>query len=543
MPKKNRPQPAAPAVFQGEQRINKVLAAAGLGSRRLVDELIEQGRVEIDGKVIQQVGVKIDPDSVTISVDGEPLKRHRPTYFALHKPEGVLCTNRDPHGRARVVDMVPNQARLFPVGRLDAASTGLILLTNDGELSQRLTHPKHGVPKRYSVVVAGQVELDSLQRLQRGIYLAEGRAKVDQAKLKRVRKGSSEVEITLSEGKNREIRRVLARLGHKVVSLKRIAIGPLKLGELPEGAYRPLSTNEVSALYAAVEELKRARRLEKKARKKKLAQDSSTLESEAPTSKRPRKEKNPQWDTLPSLKKNPFSTDDDIDAEDEDFGDESILVRDHALPTDDDAWFPTSSTRSGAVIADEDDAQELEGDEFDDDDSSFFDDDDELDDDELESGEFETDGYDDAPDAVAKPKRGPKGMSAKRGGKPQTEKPPRSGSSKPRVGKKSAGRSSGRPANARDSKPSEKFRSRRENTDSAESFETSSSGNAGQRNRRPASRSASKPARKGGPSQPRSGGPSKGRSNRGKPAASRGAKGPSGKRGAPKGKSSRRPGK
>ncbi|MFN7626348.1 MAG: pseudouridine synthase, partial [Pirellula sp.] len=178
MPKKIRPQPAASAVIQGEQRINKVLAAAGLGSRRLVDELIEQGRVEIDGKVIQQVGVKIDPDAVTISVDGEPLKRHRPIYFALHKPEGVLCTNRDPHGRARVVDMVPNQARLFPVGRLDAASTGLILLTNDGELSQRLTHPKHGVPKRYAVVVAGQVELDSLKRLTRGIYLAEGRAKV-----------------------------------------------------------------------------------------------------------------------------------------------------------------------------------------------------------------------------------------------------------------------------------------------------------------------------------------------------------------------------
>ena len=559
MPKKNRPQPAAPAVFQGEQRINKVLAASGLGSRRLVDELIEQGRVEIDGKVIQQVGVKIDPDAVTISVDGEPLKRHRPIYFALHKPEGVLCTNRDPHGRARVVDMVPNQARLFPVGRLDAASTGLILLTNDGELSQRLTHPKHGVPKRYAVVVAGQVELDSLKRLQRGIYLAEGRAKVDHAKLKRVRKGSSEVEITLSEGKNREIRRVLARLGHKVVSLKRIAIGPLKLGELPEGAYRPLSTNEVSALYAAVEELKRARRLEKKARKKKLAQESSTIESDAPAAKRPRKEKDPQWDSLPSLKKNPFSTDEDIDAEDDDFGDESILVRDHALPHDDDAWFPTSSTRSGAVIADEEevDGHDTEGGEFDDDEASFFDDDEDFDGDDFDDEEFdgeefdgeEFDGeeFDGNSGTSSKPKRAAKGSPGLRSGKPQSGKPSRSVANNPRAGKKPAGRNSGRPANARGSKPLGKTQSNRGRSETSENRDVDVAGDSGQRKRRPPSRGSAKPSRKGGPTsqgpgQPRSGRPTKGRSNRGKPAAGRGgAKSATGKRGAPKGKSSRKP--
>lgn len=548
MPKKIRPQPAASAVIQGEQRINKVLAAAGLGSRRLVDELIEQGRVEIDGKVIQQVGVKIDPDAVTISVDGEPLKRHRPIYFALHKPEGVLCTNRDPHGRARVVDMVPNQARLFPVGRLDAASTGLILLTNDGELSQRLTHPKHGVPKRYAVVVAGQVELDSLKRLQRGIYLAEGRAKVDHAKLKKVRKGSSEVEITLSEGKNREIRRVLARLGHKVVSLKRIAIGPLKLGELPEGAYRPLSSNEVSALYAAVEELKRARRLEKKARKKKLAEEASTIESDAPAGKRPRKEKDPQWDTLPSLKKNPFSTDEDVDAEDEDFGDESILVRDHASPHDDDTWFPTSSTRSGAVIADdEEDAQhDLDEDDFDDE-GSFLEDDDELDDEDFdgegfEDEEIESDDFEGNQGASSKPKRGAKGFPVNRSGKSQAGKPNGSRANSPRGGKKPAGRNAGRPANARGSKPYGKPQSRRSSPGTAENFEPDTTGNASQRKRRPISRASAKPARKGGPGQPRSGGPTKGRSNRGKPAAGRGGpKGPLGKRGASKGKSSRKP--
>ncbi|MFN5104754.1 MAG: pseudouridine synthase, partial [Planctomycetota bacterium] len=155
------------------QRINKVLAAAGLGSRRQVDELIEQGRVEIDGQVVTQVGVKVDLANATIVVDGEELKQHRPVYCALHKPEGVLCTNRDPQGRPRVIDFVPNQHRLFPVGRLDASSTGLILLTNDGELAQQLAHPKHEIPKRYAVVVVGQVELDALKRLERGIYLAE----------------------------------------------------------------------------------------------------------------------------------------------------------------------------------------------------------------------------------------------------------------------------------------------------------------------------------------------------------------------------------
>jgi 23S rRNA pseudouridine2605 synthase len=194
------------------QRINKVLAAAGLGSRRQVDELIEQGRVEIDGQVVTQVGVKVDLANATIVVDGEELKQHRPVYFALHKPEGVLCTNRDPQGRPRVIDFVPNQHRLFPVGRLDASSTGLILLTNDGELAQQLAHPKHEIPKRYAVVVVGQVELDALKRLERGIYLAEGKAQVDQAKLKKVRKSSTEIEITLA--RTVMARRIAATFGY-----------------------------------------------------------------------------------------------------------------------------------------------------------------------------------------------------------------------------------------------------------------------------------------------------------------------------------------
>lgn len=350
-----------------EQRINKVLAAAGLGSRRQVDELIEQGRVEINGKAITQVGTKVDPNRDSITVDGELLKKHRPVYFALNKPEGVLCTNRDPQGRPRVIDFVPNQSRLFPVGRLDASSTGLILLTNDGELAQRLAHPKHGISKRYAVVVAGQVEVDDLKRLQRGIYIAEGKTKVDQAKLKKVRKASSELEITLSEGKNREIRRVLARLGHKVLSLQRIAIGPLKLADLPEGAYRPLSNQEVTGLYEAVDEIRKARKAERKARKKLLAESGiSTLDEvendPEPSTFKPTKKK-PSLQNA-KLKKRPNQNfdnnviDDEEDEDDDDNLDaQSILIRDSADPEayDEamDEFLMPPKKRFGSVIGQE----------------------------------------------------------------------------------------------------------------------------------------------------------------------------------------------
>jgi 23S rRNA pseudouridine2605 synthase len=379
---KKSPDSDPPAVEL--QRINKVLAAAGLGSRRHVDELIEQGRVEIDGKVITQVGVKVDMTTASISVDGEMLKQFRPVYFAVHKPEGVLCTNRDPQGRLRVIDFVPNQFRLFPVGRLDAFSTGLIILTNDGELAQQLTHPKHEIPKRYSVIVAGQVELEALKRLERGIYLAEGKAQVDHAKLKKVRKSSTEIEITLSEGKNREIRRVLARLGHKVVSLKRIAIGPLKLSDLPEGAYRPLSSHEVQGLYQAVEEIRRERKAARKARKKLASatqEPESTQQDTSPTKASVRKStkapKEKSWEKLPSLAQNPFATDDDFDDEDR-LDDESqadlglkeplILVRDHG-PThpkgkDSDEEFYFMPRRPAGTVIGQEEASESDGSEF-----------------------------------------------------------------------------------------------------------------------------------------------------------------------------------
>ncbi|MCY2984874.1 MAG: pseudouridine synthase [Planctomycetota bacterium] len=410
MNKPKRPRTESPSVLSGEQRINKLLAAAGLGSRRQVDELITDGRVEIDGKTITQVGVKVDVDTAKISVDGEPLKRHRPLYFAVHKPAGVLCTNSDPEGRPRVIDLVPGHNRLFPVGRLDSSSTGLILLTNDGELAQRLAHPRNSVPKSYYVVVAGQVEMDSMRRLQRGIYLAEGFARVDGAKIRRVRKGCTEIEITLSEGKNREIRRVLARLGHKVITLRRLAIGPLRLATMPEGSYRPLSQEEVAQLYNAVEEIKKEKKIQRKEKDRHRSAEMSGVGAEAqedrlevaskPDLGSPGKDKSQKvkkkskrdddLDTLPPLSVNPYSEPEDQDEEDSGFKD-SVLVKNSGPSLD-------GNVRRGKVISySDDDESSMEDASFDDDDEfdatgmgfESFDDDDDDDFGDMEEDAFE----------------------------------------------------------------------------------------------------------------------------------------------------------
>lgn len=238
-------------LISGAQRLNRVLASSGLGSRRDVEALIVEGRVEVDGKTVTDLSCKVDPKESTIQVDGVSLRKHRPVYFALNKPTGVLSTNYDPSGRTRVVDLVPSKDRIFPVGRLDRSSEGLMLLTNDGELAQRLAHPKYRIQKSYFVVVQGIITHEDLAKLRKGVYLADGVARIDGAKIRRQRKTCTEIEILLSEGKNREIRRILARVGHKVVVLRRLAIGPLRLAQLPVGQTRVLSNTEVEALYSA----------------------------------------------------------------------------------------------------------------------------------------------------------------------------------------------------------------------------------------------------------------------------------------------------
>jgi 23S rRNA pseudouridine2605 synthase len=231
------------------ERLQKVLAAAGLGSRRQCEELILAGRVEVDHRVESELGRRVEPARQEIRVDGALLHRYRPVYFAVHKPVGVVTTNHDPSGRPRVIDLVPQGGEhLFAVGRLDKGSEGLILVTNDGDLANRLTHPRFEVPKTYRVLVAGQPSREQLEQLRRGVRIAEAVARVHEVRPIKQHKQSTLLEIVLREGHNREIRRILARLGHKVMRLQRIAVGPIRLGRLPPGACRRLVRQEIEAL-------------------------------------------------------------------------------------------------------------------------------------------------------------------------------------------------------------------------------------------------------------------------------------------------------
>jgi 23S rRNA pseudouridine2605 synthase len=246
-----RPQTGAHDGVRGE-RLQKVLAAAGIASRRECESLILEGRVEVDGQIASELGVRVDRSRQEIRVDGEPLARPRLQYFAVHKPIGFVSTARDPAGRPRVIDLLPpGVGRMFNVGRLDLASEGLILVTNDGPLANQLTHPRHGVEKIYEVQVAGQPEPDVLAQIQRGVHLAEGFVHAVSVRVKSRKKNSTVLEMVLDEGRNREIRRLLARVGHKVQRLTRIAVGPIRLGDLPRGAVRPLKREEIRKLREA----------------------------------------------------------------------------------------------------------------------------------------------------------------------------------------------------------------------------------------------------------------------------------------------------
>ncbi len=232
-----------------------MLAAAGIGSRRHCEELITAGRVEVDRRVVTELGTKVDPAAQEIRLDGVQLPKSKLLYYAVNKPQGVVSTNRDPAGRPRVVDLVPaGEARLFTIGRLDVSSEGLILVTNDGQLTDLLTHPRYGVQKTYRVMVAGRPTQEVLAKLRRGVRLPEGLARVDQLRVKSRHKESTILEMVLREGRNREVRRVLARVGHKVLRLVRTAVGPVRLGSLPAGGCRKLTSKELQALRREVKQ-------------------------------------------------------------------------------------------------------------------------------------------------------------------------------------------------------------------------------------------------------------------------------------------------
>jgi 23S rRNA pseudouridine2605 synthase len=236
------------------ERLNKFLAHAGIGSRRHCDDLILHGRVSVDGAVVRELGVKIDSENQEVCVDGQPLHGERLVYWLLNKPRGCLCTNHDPAGRPRAIDLVPHvKQRVFPVGRLDEDSEGLLLLTNDGDLANKLMHPRYGVEKTYLAQVAGKPGREDLEQLLKGVWLSDGHARARRVKRLKSQGESTWLQIVLSEGKNREVRRMLARLGHKVLRLRRIAIGPVHLDRLPAGKSRPLHRDELDRLRRAAD--------------------------------------------------------------------------------------------------------------------------------------------------------------------------------------------------------------------------------------------------------------------------------------------------
>lgn len=262
-PKRSRG--AAPRINfdQDGERLQKVLAAAGVASRREAEQLILEGRVEVDGQTVLELGTRVNRETQTIHVDGEPLTKPRLAYFAVNKPEGVVCTANDPSGRTRVTDLLPPGAGgVYNVGRLDITSEGLILCTNDGELANQLTHPRHGVEKTYEVQVAGHMDVEVLKQLRQGMHLAEGFVRVVHVRIKTKRKNGTILEMVLDEGRNREIRRLMAKVGHRVQRLKRVAVGPIRLGEMPKGASRRLTPEEVRKLRAYVREAEKKPRRE-----------------------------------------------------------------------------------------------------------------------------------------------------------------------------------------------------------------------------------------------------------------------------------------
>jgi 23S rRNA pseudouridine2605 synthase len=231
------------------ERLQKVLASAGIGSRRHCEEYIRDGRVTIDGKTVVALGIKVDLQKQKVCLDGERIKSQKKQYFIVNKPVGVVCTNADPQGRPRVVDLFPPWlGRLFPVGRLDETSEGLLIVTNDGELAHALAHPKFQVERVYRCIIAGVPTDETFASLRQGLFFSEGKFRVRDVKRVKSSGKSTLVEVILTEGQNREVRRLFARVGHKVLKLRRTAFGPLKLGELDPAAYRPLTTAEVRVL-------------------------------------------------------------------------------------------------------------------------------------------------------------------------------------------------------------------------------------------------------------------------------------------------------
>ncbi len=246
-----------------QERLQVALARHGIASRRGVVSMIEEGRVKVNDVVVREKGFRVDSLKDTISVDGQPLtpevSRHK-EYFIFNKPKGVMTTLQDPHAERTVADFFKDiPVRLFPVGRLDRDTTGLLIMTNDGELTFRLTHPKFGVKKKYRAVVEGAVTKDEAIRLEKGVLLEEGMTAPCQVEILAVESKESVLMVTLHEGKKRQIRRIFEKIGHWVKTLERLYYGPIALDDLRLGAKRELTSHEITLLKEATGLVKAAR--------------------------------------------------------------------------------------------------------------------------------------------------------------------------------------------------------------------------------------------------------------------------------------------
>ncbi|MFI4910724.1 MAG: pseudouridine synthase [Sedimentisphaeraceae bacterium JB056] len=237
-------------------RLQRIMAAAGVASRRKCEEMILEGVVSVNNIMVNELPAFADPEKDVIKVNGRKIEKESKVYFLLNKPKGFICTSSDPYGRKKVLDIVSVKQRVFCVGRLDADTTGAIILTNDNELANRLTHPRYELPKTYEVLVKGVVNAEVLDKLKRGVWLSEG--KTERSSIKVLKKGPQEslIEMTIRQGRNRQVRRMFARVGLKVKKLKRSQIGVITLKGIGVGNYKPLTGRQISYL-------RRATKLEK----------------------------------------------------------------------------------------------------------------------------------------------------------------------------------------------------------------------------------------------------------------------------------------
>ena len=230
-------------------RLQKFLAEAGVASRRAGEQIILEGRVAVNGRTVAELGTKVDPMHDRVSLDGKPVRVKRKLYLAMNKPRGLICSRNDEHNRPTIYELLPNEwGHLHSVGRLDYNSEGLLFLTNDGEFSLRLTHPRYGVRKKYLATVEGRVEAEMLERFTRGVFHMGERLKAEKARRLSGSKAQSVVELELAEGKYREVRRLFEAEGITVKRLQRIQIGKIKLGELKPGKWRTLTEPEIKSL-------------------------------------------------------------------------------------------------------------------------------------------------------------------------------------------------------------------------------------------------------------------------------------------------------